>query len=54
MSFDIKVRCNNCDRYIPVKAVKSSEVEIRCGDRKCKQWQTIKVLMLSDLAGANK
>lgn len=49
MSYDIKVRCKFCDRFIPVEAVASSSIRIKCSDRKCKQWNDIKIVMLSDL-----
>ena len=32
-----------------IKASKSSDVEVRCNDRACKTWNTIKVVMLTDL-----
>lgn len=54
MSYELNIRCKNCTRYIPVKAVKTSEIEVRCSDRKCKQWQTVKIVMLSDMYGGQK
>lgn len=48
MSFDLKVRCKNCTRFLKLKANASSEVVVTCPDRKCKQENTIKVVMLSD------
>lgn len=51
-TYELKKRCSNCDRFIPIKAVKSSEIEIKCTDRKCKQWQTVKIVMVSDLQKA--
>jgi len=51
MSYDLKVRCQNCDRFMPIKASKTSDIEVKCSDRKCKQWNKIKVVMLSDMIG---
>lgn len=48
MSYALEVRCKYCDRFIPVEASKSSEIKIKCSDRKCKKWNTIKVVMMSD------
>lgn len=48
MSYELKVRCKHCDRFIPLKASKTSEIEVKCTDRKCKQWNSIKIVMLSD------
>lgn len=45
---DLNVRCQFCERFIPVQADKSMTVRIRCSDRKCKQWNDIKVVFLSD------
>lgn len=52
MVYDIKARCKNkdCGRFLKVKAMASSEVVITCPDRKCKQENIIKVVMLSDMA----
>lgn len=49
MTYDLNVRCNNCTRFIKMKAKASSEVVVVCQDRKCKQENTIKVVMLSDM-----
>jgi len=49
MTYDLNVRCNNCTRFIKMKAKASSEVVIVCEDRKCKAENTIKVVMLSDM-----
>lgn len=51
MIYDLKVRCNSCDRFLKVKAIASSEVVVTCTDRKCKQDNTIKVVMMSDYFG---
>lgn len=48
MSHELNVRCVHCTRFINIKAVQSSEIEVRCTDRKCKQWNKIKVVMLTD------
>lgn len=45
---DLNVRCQFCERFIPIQADKSMTVRIRCSDRKCKQWNDIKVVFLSD------
>ena len=45
---DLNVRCQFCERFIPIKADKSLEVNVRCSDRKCKQWNKIKVVFLSE------
>lgn len=47
-TYDLKVRCSSCERFIKMKAIKSSEVVVTCSDRKCKSDNTIKVVMLSD------
>lgn len=49
MSYELKVRCQDCDRFIPLKASKTSEIEVRCSDRRCKKWNKVKVVMASDL-----
>lgn len=54
MTYDIKVRCSFCDRFIPIQAVESAKIRIKCSDRKCKEWNDIKIVMLTDLLGANK
>lgn len=51
MSYELNVRCKDCSRFMQVKASSSSNVQIRCTDRSCKTWNTIKVVMLSDMAG---
>lgn len=48
MIYKLNARCKFCDRFIPVEAVASSNIRVRCSDRKCKQWNEIKVVMLSD------
>lgn len=48
MIYDIKARCDSCDRFLKIKAIKSSKVVITCPDRKCKKENTINVVMLSD------
>lgn len=48
MSYDLEKRCSGCDRFLKLKAVKSSEVIVTCPDRKCKQENVIKVVMMSD------
>ena len=48
MKYDLKARCSSCERFLKVKAVKSSEFVVTCPDRKCKADNTIKVVMLSD------
>jgi len=48
MAYDIQARCKFCDRYIPVQVETSSSIRVRCADRKCKQWNDIKVTMMSD------
>lgn len=53
MSYDIKVRCEHCDRFIPIEAVESSKFRVRCPDRKCKQWNDIKIVMISDMIKAH-
>lgn len=53
-TYDIKARCKGkidgkpCNRFLKVKAVKSSEVVVTCEDRRCKSDNTIKIVMLSD------
>ena len=49
MTYDLKIRCSKCDRFIKMKASASSEVVVTCSDRKCKSDNTIKVVMLTDL-----
>lgn len=49
MNYDIKARCKFCDRYLKIKAVKSSHIVVTCQDRRCKKDNEIKVVMLSDL-----
>lgn len=49
MTYELKARCTNCTRFIKMKAKASSEVVVTCEDRKCKQENTIKVVMLSDM-----
>jgi len=49
MIYDLKVRCKACDRFLKLKAIKSSGVVVTCTDRKCKKDNTIEVVMLSDL-----
>lgn len=51
MTYELNIRCNNCSRFIKMKAKASSEVVVVCEDRKCKQENTIKVVMLSDMVG---
>lgn len=48
MTYDIKARCSNCERFLKIKANASSEVVVTCPDRKCKADNTIKVVMLTD------
>lgn len=48
-TYDLKVRCKECTRFIKMKAKASSEVVVTCTDRKCKSDNTIKVVMLSDI-----
>lgn len=48
MAFDLKARCSNCTRFLKLKAKASSEIVVTCTDRKCKQDNTIKVVMMSD------
>lgn len=48
MAFDLKARCKHCTRYMKIKAKASSEIVVTCTDRRCKQENTIKVVMLSD------
>lgn len=54
MTHDLKLRCKNCDRFIKLKAIESSEVVVTCTDRKCKSDNTIKVVMLSSMVGQPK
>jgi hypothetical protein len=49
MSYDLKARCKNCDRFLKIKAVASSEIVVTCTDRKCKSDNKIKVVLLSDM-----
>lgn len=53
MSYEIKARCKHCDRFIPVEAVESSNIRVKCSDRKCKQWNDIKIVMISDMIKAH-
>lgn len=48
MNYDLNVRCTKCSRYMLLKASKSSEVQVRCTDRTCKSWNSIKVVMITD------
>lgn len=49
MSYEVKFRCKNCDRFIPIEAVESSNIRIKCPDRKCKEWNDIKIVLVSDV-----
>jgi len=49
MTYDLKIRCSKCDRFIKMKASASSDVVVTCTDRRCKSENTIKVVMLSDM-----
>jgi len=48
MTYDLKVRCTGCDRFLKMKAKASSNVVVTCSDRKCKKENSIKVVMISD------
>jgi len=48
MAYQLNVRCKFCDRFIPIEAIESSNIRVRCNDRKCKQWNDIKITMMSD------
>lgn len=48
MSYELNIRCKHCDRFIPIQSSSSATIKVRCNDRKCKQWNEIKVVMLSD------
>ena len=48
MAYDLNIRCKSCTRFIKLKAKASSEVVVTCTDRKCRQDNTIKVVMMSD------
>lgn len=48
MTYDLKARCTNCERFLKLKAKASSEIVVTCPDRKCKKENTIKVVMLTD------
>lgn len=48
MTYQLNVRCKFCDRFIPIEANASSNIRVRCNDRRCKQWNEVKVVMLSD------
>lgn len=53
MTYDLKARCKSCSRFLKIKANASSDVVVTCPDRKCKQENTIKVVMLSDFNRAH-
>lgn len=48
MSYKLNVRCKFCDRFIPIEANGTSNIRVRCNDRKCKQWNDVKIVMMSD------
>lgn len=49
MSYELKVRCEHCDRFIPLKAANTSQIEVKCTDRKCKKWNKLKIVMVSEM-----
>lgn len=51
MSYKLNVRCKFCDRFIPIEANGTSNIRVRCNDRKCKQWNDIKIVMMSEHMG---
>lgn len=54
MTYDLKARCNSCERFLKLKANESSNIIVTCPDRKCKRENSIKVIMLSDHRKAPK
>lgn len=54
MSYQLNVRCKFCDRFIPIEANASSNIRVRCNDRKCKQWNDVKIVMLTDYIKEHK
>lgn len=41
---DLDLRCQNCDRYLNIKAIHSMIAKVRCSNSKCKHLNNIKVV----------
>lgn len=41
---DLDLRCQQCDRYLNIKAVHSMIAKVRCSNSKCKHLNNIKVV----------
>ena len=40
----IELRCQYCDRYIPLEIVDTTITRVRCADRKCRKMNAIKIV----------
>lgn len=45
MSANIELRCQFCNRYLPIEIEATSIIRVRCTERKCKKWNNIKVVL---------